>query len=142
MKRPERAVYIGRTEQSAIAVAVAVDGDRAAAYLCDGRRIEAWLTGSVDDGELRLRGRSGARLEGRVVDGRLTGDLEVHDRRYDYRAKPADEPAGLYRSQTSDGGTVIGWIVLPDGSQVGLRNDPSGLTPAPRTRAWSTGPGR
>ena len=51
--------------------------------------------------------------------------------RYDYAIEPADEPAGLYRGETDDGEIVIGWIVLPDGSEVGLQTDPSGVRPAP-----------
>ncbi len=126
---PDEAVYAGRTGR--IAVAVAVSGNRAAAYLCDGRRIEAWLTGSVDGDELRLSGKRGARLEGQLTRAGLVGEFTVRDRSYDYAIELADEPAGLYRGESDDGEIVIGWIVLPDGSEVGLQTDPSGVRAAP-----------
>jgi hypothetical protein len=46
------------------------------------------------------------------------------------RAKLASEPAGLYRPSGTDG-TTIGWIVQPDGSQVGLETQRDRVAPAP-----------
>lgn len=126
---PNDAVYVGRTGR--VAVAVAVSGNRAAAYLCDGRRIEAWLTGRIDGDELRLRGKRGARLDGRLTAAGLVGDFMVRGRTYAYQIESADKPAGLYRGASDDGAIVIGWIVLPDGSEVGLQTDASGTRPAP-----------
>ncbi len=39
-------VFIGASENQ-IAVAIAIKGNRAAGYLCDGNKIEAWLEGTV-----------------------------------------------------------------------------------------------
>ena len=46
---PNKVVYDGRTEGKSGAIAVAVLGDQAAAYFCDGRTIESWLRGNVQD---------------------------------------------------------------------------------------------
>src|SRR5262249_49159075 len=42
---PAEVVYAGKVSTGRLAVAVAVKGNQAAAYLCDGRNIEAWLRG-------------------------------------------------------------------------------------------------
>src|SRR5215207_6561885 len=85
---PEKVVYAGRTDDDSTAIAVAVLGDRAAAYVCDGRNVESWMRGSARDGELNLRAKNGY---------------------------------------------TIGWIVLPDGSQVGIEaRDDGTSTPAPK----------
>src|ERR671912_1103245 len=70
---PEKVVYAGRTDDDSTAIAVAVLGDRAAAYVCDGRNVESWMRGSARDGELNLRAKNGdtvvAKLEGSTIDG-------------------------------------------------------------------------
>lgn len=127
---PEKVVYAGRTTDSSVAVAVAVLGNRAAAYVCDGRSFEAWLSGQVDGEELTLRSTSGATVKAELDDGRLGGRLEAGDRSWRFELRVAEKPAGIYRAQR--GGTKIGWIVLPDGSQVGLITDRGGQnSPAP-----------
>ncbi len=120
------AVYTGRTTGSEAALAIAVKGDRAAAYVCDGRSIEAWLTGTHTAGRLALRSKAGDQLVGIVAAEGVTGTVTVRGRQWSFTIDKADPPAGLYRAKTSS--NTIGWIVLPDGSQVGIDNDG---TPAP-----------
>ncbi|MFF0342878.1 hypothetical protein [Kribbella sp. NPDC004875] len=110
-------VYIGRTAGREATLAVAVKGTRAVAYVCDGRRLEAWLAGTANTGRLTLRSRTGEHLIGTAAAGTLT----FHGRTLRFTAHPAGPPAGLYRAR--NGSTTIGWIVLPDGSQVGIDND-------------------
>ncbi|MFG1622354.1 hypothetical protein [Kribbella sp. NPDC049227] len=123
-------VYAGRTANREATLAIAVKGGRAAAYVCDGRRVEAWLTGTRTGDTLALRSRAGDRLAGSLgsgqVTGTVTGTVTVHGRTLRFTISKADPPAGLYRAKTS--GNTIGWIVLADGSQVGIDNDG---TPAP-----------
>jgi len=119
-------VYTGRTAGREATLAVAVKGGRSVAYVCDGRRVEAWLTGTRTGDTLALRSRAGDRLDGAVAGGKVTGTVTVHGRPLRFTIAPADPPAGLYRGRTSS--STIGWIVLPDGSQVGVDNDG---TPAP-----------
>ena len=54
---PNKIVYAGWTEDDSTAIAVAILGTRAAAYLCDGDSVEAWLRGTVDGNEITLTGK-------------------------------------------------------------------------------------
>ncbi|TCC48766.1 hypothetical protein E0H75_19530 [Kribbella capetownensis] len=119
-------VYAGRTANREASLAIAVKGGRAAAYVCDGRRVEAWLTGTRTGDALALRSRAGDRVVGTLGNGQVTGTVTVHGRTLRFTISKADPPAGLYRAKTS--ANTIGWIVLADGSQVGIDNDG---TPAP-----------
>ncbi|WP_433158739.1 hypothetical protein [Kribbella sp. CA-247076] len=114
-------VFTGRTTGREATLAVAVKGGRAVAYVCDGRRVEAWFTGTQDAGRLALRSKRGDRLAATVAADAVTGSLTVRGRPLSFTIDQAAPPAGLYRGRTSRG--TIGWIVLPDGSQVGVDND-------------------
>ncbi len=127
---PQRAVYVGRSEDGRLAVAVAVLGDRAAAYVCDGRSREAWLRGRVEADEVRLTSEHGYRLSAELDDKRLVGEVRSGGRRWAFEIHRAEPPAGLYRAEGSR--TTVGWIRLPDGSVVGIAtNDDGASGPAP-----------
>jgi hypothetical protein len=127
---PAEVVYAGRATGSRLAVAVAVKGDRAAAYLCDGRGVEAWLQGTATAGRVELASKDGSGRLSAALDGEsLAGTASVGGRDYPFTVGVANPPAGLYRG--SDGSTTIGWIVLPDGSQVGLATTGANSVPAP-----------
>jgi hypothetical protein len=131
---PAKVVYAGRAKSSGPSVAVAILRSRAAAYLCDGRASEAWLTGSARDGRVRLDGKHQAKLEARLsTTGKLVGTFSLAGRKYSFKITTAGPPAGLYRA-TNGSRTTIGWIVLPDGSQVGLANRSGTVSPAPKLR--------
>ena len=129
-KLPNKVVYAGRTEDDSAAIAVAVLGDKAAAYLCDGRNVEAWLSGKVVGNEISLTGKNGAALEARLVHGALEGKIELADKELHFLINEAEPPAGLYRARGAK--TTIGWIVLPDGSQVGIQTTGEESAPAPK----------
>ena len=148
--------YAGYTTGGAATVAIAVTGDQAIAYLCDGKRVESWLHGTATNGTLTLTGSHNGSLTGQVANGVATGTVAAGGRQWTFRAPVANPPSGLYRSSAEVRGArvVAGWIVLPDGSQVGLLSggtdpssadpgsaDPDTGTPAPRldpvTRAAS-----
>jgi hypothetical protein len=135
--------YAGYTTGGAATIAIAVTGGRAIAYLCDGRRVESWLQGTARNGTLSLTGSHNGSLTGQVANGVATGTVAAGGKQWTFRAPVAIPPSGLYRSSAEVRGAkiVAGWIVLPDGSQVGLLSragDPSGAgdpdtgTPAPR----------
>src|SRR5215212_8849241 len=127
---PDEVVYAGRTEDDSVAVAVAVLGNKAVAYLCDGESLEAWLRGSVQGAELTLRNKSETiELEARLADGRLAGKIDLDGDDLEFTIGEAKKPAGLYRARGAK--TTIGWIVLPDGSQVGVQTTGEESTPAP-----------
>ena len=68
---PATAKFVGEapTAKGPIPIEITVDGGRAKAYVCDGKKIEVWLQGTAEDGVVELTGRKGARLS-----GTLTGD--------------------------------------------------------------------
>jgi hypothetical protein len=128
---PEKVVYAGRTDDDSTAIAVAVLGDRAAAYVCDGRNVESWMRGSARDGELNLRAKNGDTVEAKLEGSTIDGTIELGDQKLDFTIDEAKRPAGLYRARGS--AYTIGWIVLPDGSQVGIeRRDDGTSTAAPK----------
>ena len=127
---PDEAVYAGRDGTGKLAVAVAIKGDRAVAYLCDGTSIEAWLTGTVSGSRVSLEADRGSTIDARFNGKRVTGVAAEGDQQYAFDLEEADPPAGLYRRTDDD--STIGWIVLPDGSQVGIENTGGTLRPAPK----------
>jgi serine/threonine-protein kinase len=117
---PAEATYAGKVNGGG-SLAVAVKGASAVAYLCDGTN-EAWLWGSVDGGSVSLKNKNGDQLTGSGGGGKLTGSLTVRGRNWSFALPTVTKPSGLYRSTAKvRGATVVGgWVVLPDGSQVGL----------------------
>ncbi|WP_433548334.1 hypothetical protein ACQPZG_27205 [Streptomyces sp. CA-294286] len=116
-------VYAGRTTDGSAAVSVSVRDGEAVAYYCDGRTRESWLKGAVkEDGSMRLTGRNGAGLEASARAGTLTGTVAVTGREQNFTLVRATKPAGLYRATSQVRGAEVdaGWIVLPDGRQVGI----------------------
>jgi hypothetical protein len=129
-----QAVYSGKTGGGEATVAVSVNGDRAAAYLCDGTRIETWLQGSVTGDQVVLTGRDTAALIGTVSGTTLSGTVVTSTgQAWLFSAEEARPPAGIYEARTTIDGlaTRIGWVVLPDGTQVGIQNVDGERSPAP-----------
>lgn len=126
---PNKIVYAGRTEEKSGAIAVAVLGDQSAAYFCDGRSIESWLRGTVQGRDISLRSRDGATAQARLDGDHLKGTLKIKNERLKFEINEAKKPAGLYRARGSK--TTIGWIVLKDGSQVGVQTAGTTSTAAP-----------
>jgi hypothetical protein len=127
-----KGTYAGRTAGNEATVAIAAKGGRAVAYLCDGKRVEAWLRGTVTGRRLVLRGRGGS-LTGALQSGAIFGTIELGGRKWPYSAQPAERPAGLYRADAAVRGVQrrIGWIVLQDGRQVGVESDGTTTSAAP-----------
>jgi serine/threonine-protein kinase len=135
--------YAERTDDDVASVAVTVRDGRAIAYFCDGRATESWLKGDVRaDGGMRLTGKGGAELNGTLRANRsIRGTVTVGGGRHAFTADRARKPSGLYRATAVVRGARIdgGWIVLPDGRQVGVltRDGRPAAAPAldPRTGA-------
>jgi hypothetical protein len=127
---PAEAVFAGRAADSPMAIAIAVKGDEAAAYLCDGANVESWLKGTAADGAVDLKSKDGATtLTGELTGENLNGTIMVAGQPLQFSIAPAQAPAGLYRGEGDT--TTLGWIILPDGSQVGIARSASGTAPAP-----------
>jgi hypothetical protein len=129
-KFPSKVVYAGRTEDKSGALAVAVLGDQAAAYFCDGRSIESWLRGTVKGAEISLKSKDGATLQAALDGDHLKGILKIKSDRLKFEINEAKKPAGLYRARRSK--TTIGWIVLEDGSEVGIQTTGTDSSAAPQ----------
>ncbi len=90
---------------------------QAAAYVCDGRRVEAWLQGTIVDGSLTVQGARDASATGTVEGDAIVGTVLVNGKQWPYSAQLASPSAGLYQGSGTVNGVPnrIGWIVLPDG---------------------------
>lgn len=129
-KFPQKVVYAGRAEDGAGAIAVAVLGTQAAAYFCDGRSVESWFRGAVTGSDISLKSKDGATLQASLDGDHLKGSLRIKNERVRFEINEAKKPAGLYRARGAK--TTIGWIVLEDGSEVGLQTTGQDSTPAPK----------
>jgi hypothetical protein len=127
---PEQVVYAGRTDDGPAAIAVAVLGNQAAAYVCDGRNVESWFRGTVEGGRLSLKSKSGEALQAELDGDHLKGTVQIKNDTQKFEINEASRPAGLYRARGSK--TTIGWIVLEDGSQVGVHTTGAGSSAAPQ----------
>ncbi|NJP33657.1 hypothetical protein [Micromonospora thermarum] len=125
--------WTGRLDSGAT-IALTVRQGRAVAYVCDGRSLEIWLRGTATGNELDLSGKDGARLTGTVEGDRVRGEVRVGDKRWAFTATATGgtSPA-LYRAtaQVRDAGVDGGWILLADGTQVGVVTWNGKPVPAP-----------
>lgn len=128
-----RAAYAGQVNGGGASIAIAVRDGGAIAYLCDGRRIEAWMLGSAADGKLQLTGDDGASLTGTYDEDSAAGTVKARGRTWTLDIPVAKKPSGLYRSTADLRGArvVTGWIVLANGDQVGIANSGGRTAPAP-----------
>jgi len=127
---PAEAMYTGDATGSDLAIAVAVKGKQASAYLCDGDAVEDWLKGTADAGKVELTSKNGeSGLTAELKGKRLAGTVEFRGKSLPFSIGIAQAPAGLYRGE--NGKTTIGWIILPNGKQVGISNADGDEAPAP-----------
>jgi hypothetical protein len=121
-----RGTYAGRTRTGRPSIAIAVRDGKAIAYACDGHRLESWLTGTVTAGEIAMTSRKdkNAHVEGTIDGDRVVGSGVVGGQKITFTVPRAERPSGLYRFARQVQGAMIvgGWIVLADGSQVGMVN--------------------
>jgi hypothetical protein len=113
--------YTGRSSGNEVAVAIAVKDGRAVAYVCDGKKIEAWLEGTLVGDQLSLTGAKDATITGTVSDAATLGSVAVGGKQWPYAAKGVQAPGGLYEGRASVRGVTarIGWIVENDGRVTG-----------------------
>jgi serine/threonine-protein kinase len=131
---PVRADYAGHVDGGGASVAVSVREGNAIAYVCDGDATEAWLRGNAAGGRLDLNDSDGGSLSGVFDPANATGTITVGAKTWHFTAGLSKKPAGLYRATPTVQGqsTRVGWIVQPDGSQVGIITTAGGRSaPAP-----------
>lgn len=117
------AVYSGRSSGNQVTLAVVTDGDKATAYVCNGRTVQAWLQGSVRGNQVSLTGLHGTSLTGSLSGLAMFGTVTPGaGLSFPFSAELSPRPAGVFQARiTVDGlATRIGWAVLPDGTQLGV----------------------
>jgi hypothetical protein len=136
---PPQADYVAQVNGGGAAVAISVHKGKAVAYVCNGHAVAAWYRGTAANGKLNLTGKNGARLSVDYRAGKATGSLTADGAHYSFSAPmvhgvvpTGQRPPGLYEATATVDGVSIkaGWIVLPDGSQVGsVEYDPNSAIP-------------
>ncbi|GAA3391552.1 hypothetical protein [Cryptosporangium minutisporangium] len=128
-----KAVFAGRVENGKATVAISVKDGQAVAYFCDGDRTEAWMRGPATGGDLDLKGAPGGTLTGTYGRNKAAGTVTAGGQQFKFDAPLVTSPSGVYRgTATIQGARVVaGWIVLPDGTQVGVAAVDGVPEPAP-----------
>jgi hypothetical protein len=117
------AVYSGRSSGNQVTLAVVTDGDKAVAYVCNGRTVQAWLQGSVRGNQVSLTGLHGTSLTGSLSGLAMFGTVTPGaGLSFPFSAELSARPAGVFQARITVNGlaTRIGWAVLPDGTQLGV----------------------
>ena len=124
--------YTGRAAGNEVTVAVAVKDGKAVAYVCDGRKIEAWMEGTLTGDRLELAGTSGT-LAAVVNEKATLGFVTVDGTEWPFSAKGVQAPAGLYQGSGILKGVAarVGWIVEDNGNVTGLARAGDQTVPAP-----------
>jgi len=125
--------FAGRTDDRKMTVAIAVKDGKAVAYVCDGKKIESWMEGTLQGEKLSLQGKDGATISGTVTEQASNGEIAVDGKKWAYAAKGVEAPAGLYEGRADVRGvaTRIGWVVEEDGNVTGIRQAGGVTSPAP-----------
>jgi serine/threonine-protein kinase len=128
-----RATFAGHVDNDAGTLAISVRDGVAIAYICDGKRVEAWLRGTAAAGKLSLTGKNGAAITATFDARRARGQVTVTGRTNAFTLTPAKKPSGLYRTaaKVKNARVAGSWIVLPDGKQVGVLTEGDEVGPAP-----------
>jgi len=118
---PVKATYAGRVGGGGGSVAVSIHGSQAIAYVCNGSTVEAWFKGTAANGVLIMTGKNHSHFSAIYDFGKVTGDVLAHGTDYSFSVPVVTKPSGLYRATAVVRGATIkaGWIVLPDGTEVG-----------------------
>jgi serine/threonine-protein kinase len=113
--------FAGHTQGGGASIAIAVKGGKAIAYLCSGK-IESWLQGTAADGKITMTGSHSGVLDATYSGDTATGTVTVGSQRFGFQIKVVKPPSGLYRAakQVTTAKIVAGWIVLADGTQIGM----------------------
>lgn len=125
---PPHANYDGEVQGNLGAVALVVHDTFAVAYFCNGSTIEAWFSGTPDNGKLNMTGKgaasAGATLTANYALGHARGTVVIKGVSYVFSIIAVHKPSGLFQSIANVRGAAIkaGWIVLANGTEVGSLN--------------------
>ncbi len=133
---PTMANFAGMAQSghAAVAVAVAIHGNKAIAYICNGPTVSSWFEGTASGRTLELTGENHAQLSLTIDSaGMMSGGIIVHDTSFKVSMLPmVHDPAGLYEATAMVHGHMVkaGWIVLSNGTQIGsILINPAGSAP-------------
>ncbi|MEW9529240.1 hypothetical protein [Microbispora sp. NPDC049125] len=128
---PKKADYAGVAQGNGGLVAIAVRNGKAVAYFCDGR-IEAWLKGTAENNTITLEGKNSL-ITAALGGGKAQGKIQVGKAKWRFAAPVVKKPSGLYRATAIVRGAKIvgGWILLPNGQEVGRVQIDGNGEPAP-----------
>jgi hypothetical protein len=134
---PARADYAGEVQGGGGSVAISIHGGQAIAYVCNGSAIEAWFKGTAVGGVLIMTGKNHAHLSAIYDFSKVTGDVLADGTDYRFAVPVVHKPSGLYQAIAVVRGATIkaGWIVLPDGTQVGSLESNADAAAPSATRA-------
>lgn len=128
--------YAGWVDGGAATLAIVVNNGKAIAYVCDGAAVEAWLQGTMANGLIELTGAAG-RLTGTYGGGpngidHVTGTVIAGAASWPFTVPAVEPPSGAYRSAEALRDRLdASWVVLPDGTQVGVAKTDGTPRPTP-----------
>jgi hypothetical protein len=111
--------FAGVVKETDNYLAIAVLDGKARLFVCDDQD-EAWFEGKVaKDGIVTLMAPGGKQRVGFFNTKQGMGSFWIEGRLRTFQAAPVDRTAGLYRAASPQRQLVGGWVVLPNGDQVG-----------------------
>lgn len=118
---PKAATYVADMEADGkkMTIGISVDGDRIAAYACNGVDDEAWFFGTKTDGKVDVTNKFRDTLAASFAGPDLTGNVVMNGTNYTFTAAAVADPAGVYTVDLD--GIRSSWIVRPDGSVTGVQ---------------------
>ena len=119
---PQSAKYIAdmkAADGKPMTIGIAVDGDKIAAYACNGTDDEAWFFGNQKDGKIDITSRFKDTLTAEFNGKDVAGDLTMNGVAYKFTAASVPAPAGMYTADFE--GVRASWVVRPDGSAIGVK---------------------
>jgi hypothetical protein len=124
--------FTGRSSGNEVTVAIAVKDGKAVAYACDGKKIEAWLEGTLTGDTLSLSGKTSS-ITATMDEKATLGMITVDGKEWPFSAKGVVSPAGLYEGRGTLAGvaTRVGWIVDDKGNVTGVQSGNGTREPAP-----------
>ncbi|NTY63714.1 hypothetical protein [Mycolicibacterium sphagni] len=119
---PKSAHYIAdmpMADGKTMTIGVAVEGDKIAAYACDGSKDEAWFFGTQKDGALDITSRYQDTLKASFDGSAVVGQLTMNDVNYTFTAASVPSPAGMYTAAAN--GVRASWVVRADNTITGVQ---------------------
>jgi hypothetical protein len=119
---PQSAKYIADTKSpdgKPMVIGIAVDGEKIAAYACNGTDDEAWFFGDQKDGKIDITSRFKDSLSAEFNGKDVVGDLTMNGVAFKFNAPAVPAPAGMYTAELD--GVRASWVVRPDGSATGVQ---------------------